>query len=180
VAHLRSDRLHKLTTALATTYGTVVVEDLNVAGMCARARGRGKRAKAGLNRAVLDASFGELRRQLAYKCAWYGSRLVVAGRWYPSSKTCSACGAAKAKLPLSQRCFTCEACGLVLDRDHNAALNLAALAADVAASGAETQNGRGGERLQAGSISRCSPAKRQAGSPPGQRSGTAALQETAV
>jgi uncharacterized paraquat-inducible protein A len=85
--------------------------------MSARTRGPGRRGKAGLNRAVLDASFGELRRQLAYKCEWYGSRLVVAGRWYPSSKTCSACGAAKAKLPLSQRSLTCEACGLVGEHD---------------------------------------------------------------
>jgi transposase len=81
-----------VTTALATTYGTVVVEDLNVAGMTARPAPRpdphrpghhlhnGARARAGLNRAILDASPGELRRQLAYKCEWYGSRLVVEGR----------------------------------------------------------------------------------------------------
>ncbi|HEX3393605.1 MAG TPA: IS607 family element RNA-guided endonuclease TnpB, partial [Acidimicrobiales bacterium] len=90
-AAARADGLHKLTTRLATTYGTIVVEDLKVAGMTASAKGCGRRA-AGLNRAILDASPGELRRQLAYKATWYGATLVVADRWYPSSKTCSACG----------------------------------------------------------------------------------------
>jgi IS605 OrfB family transposase len=74
----------------------VVVEDLNVAGMTARRSGH-SRGKAGLNRAILDTARGELRRQLAYKCAWYGSAVLVAERWYPSSKTCSRCKAVKAK-----------------------------------------------------------------------------------
>ncbi|MCX4908583.1 IS607 family element RNA-guided endonuclease TnpB [Streptomyces sp. NBC_00878] len=120
VANLRADTIHKLTTRLAAEYGTVVVEDLNVAGM-----GRNRR----LSRRIADAAFGEIRRQLTYKTAQRGSRLVVADRWYPSSKTCSGCGVAKAKLPLSVRVFTCDHCGLVLDRDANASLNLAALAA---------------------------------------------------
>lgn len=143
VANARSDGLHKLTTGLATSYGTVVVEDLNVAGMTASARGSGHwRGKAGLNRAILDASPAELRRQLAYKCQWYGSTLVVADRWYPSSKTCSACGTAKAKLPLAERSFRCERCGLVLDRDLNAAKNLASLIEAIGtASGAGTGQG---------------------------------------
>lgn len=120
VANLRQDTIHKLTTRLAAEYGTVVVEDLNVAGM-----GRNRR----LSRRVHDAAFGEIRRQFTYKTAQHGSRLVVADRWYPSSKTCSGCGVAKAKLPLSVRVFACDHCGLVLDRDINAAINLAALAA---------------------------------------------------
>jgi transposase len=66
---------------------------------------------------------------LAYKTTWNGGRLLIADRWYPSSKTCSGCGAVKTKLALSEREYYCEACGLVIDRDHNAALNLAALAA---------------------------------------------------
>ncbi|WP_243717111.1 IS607 family element RNA-guided endonuclease TnpB [Actinomadura sp. KC345] len=119
VANLRTDAIHKLTTSLAAEYGTVVVEDLNVAGMLKNRR---------LARSVADAGFGRIRRQLAYKTAWCGGRLVVADRWFPSSKTCSRCGVAKAKLPLSARTFTCETCGLSLDRDHNAAVNLAALA----------------------------------------------------
>jgi len=142
VANARLDGLHKLTTRLASGYGTLVVEDLNVAGMTASAKGPGRWGKAGLNRAVLDASFGELRRQLAYKTTWYGSTLVVADRWYPSSKTCFACRTVKAKLPLAERNFRCEQCGLVLDRDLNAANNLAALVAAIGtASGAETGQG---------------------------------------
>jgi putative transposase len=192
VAHLRADALHKVTTRLATTYGAVVVEDLNVAGMTARPAPRpdpkrpghhlrnGARAKAGLNRAILDASPGELRRQLAYKCGWYGSRLIVADPWFPSSKTCSRCRTVKTKLSLSERVFVCEACGLVIDRDLNASLNLKHLVEHVAASGAETQNGRGGERSQAGSTSRCSPVKRQAGTGQPGRTGTASSQGEAA
>ncbi|MGH9093811.1 MAG: IS607 family element RNA-guided endonuclease TnpB, partial [Acidimicrobiales bacterium] len=84
VAAARSDGLHKLTTALATTYGTIVVEDLNVAGMTATAKGSGRwRGEAGLNRAISDAPPAERRRQLSYKTAWYGSRLVVAKAYQP-------------------------------------------------------------------------------------------------
>ncbi|MEB8343595.1 IS607 family element RNA-guided endonuclease TnpB [Streptomyces endophyticus] len=120
VANLREDTLHQLTTRLSDQYGTIVVEDLNVAGM-----GRNRR----LSRRIADAAFGEIRRQLTYKTRRRGTRLVVADRWYPSSKTCSRCGVVKAKLPLSVRVFACDACGLVLDRDENAARNLVALAA---------------------------------------------------
>ena len=139
VADLRRDGLHKLTTRLAGGYGTVVVEDLNVAGMLRNRR---------LARAVADAGFGEVRRQLAYKVDWSGGRLLVADRWFPSSKTCSGCGAVKTKLTLSERTYHCSTCGLVLDRDLNAAYNLAALAARVAVagSGPETVNGRGADR----------------------------------
>jgi putative transposase len=137
-ANLRRDALHKLTTGLARTYGTIVVEDLNVAGMVKNRH---------LARAVADASFGEIRRQLQYKTEWQGGRLVVAGRWFPSSKTCSGCRAVKPKLPLGVRTYRCESCGLVIDRDKNAALNLAALVErHVAGSGPETQNGRGADR----------------------------------
>jgi putative transposase len=131
VANLRRDGLHKLTTGLARGYGTVVVEDLNVAGMLTNRR---------LARRVADAGFGEIRRQLAYKTAWNGGALVVADRWFPSSKTCSACQTVKPKLSLAARTFTCENCGLVLDRDLNAARNLEHY---VARSGRETRNGRG-------------------------------------
>ncbi|MFC5954942.1 IS607 family element RNA-guided endonuclease TnpB [Streptomyces pratens] len=121
VANLRADALHKLTTSVAAEYGTLVVEDLNVAGMLKNRR---------LARRIADAGFGEIRRQLKYKTRRrHATRLVVADRWYPSSKTCSGCGAVKAKLPLHVRTYECDACGLVIDRDDNAALNLAALAA---------------------------------------------------
>ncbi|WP_236700760.1 IS607 family element RNA-guided endonuclease TnpB [Allosalinactinospora lopnorensis] len=126
VANLRDDALHKLTTSLSREYGTVVVEDLNVSGMLKNRK---------LARSIADAGFGEIRRQLTYKTQWNGGRLVVADRWFASSKTCSRCGAAKAKLPLSARTFICDDCGLVLDRDHNAALNLAALAASMTGTG---------------------------------------------
>ena len=118
VANARRDGLHKLSTRLADTHGTIVVEDLNVAGMMSSKR---------LARHVAGAGMGEFRRQVTYKAAWRGGRVAVADRWYPSSKTCSGCGAVKAKLRLSERTFTCGQCGHALDRDLNAALNLAAL-----------------------------------------------------
>ena len=132
VADQRKDGIHKLTTGLASTYGTVVVEDLHVRGMLANHR---------LARHVADASFAEIRRQLTYKTAWHGGTLIVADRWFASSKTCSECGAVKAKLALSERTYVCETCGTVLDRDVNAAVNLARLAG----SGPDS-NGRGADR----------------------------------
>ncbi|RAG81018.1 transposase [Streptacidiphilus pinicola] len=120
VANLRADALHKLTSGITAEYGTVVVEDLGVAGMLRNRR---------LARKIADAGFGEIRRQITYKTGWTGGATVVANRWYPSSKTCSNCGAVKAKLPLHVRIFDCDGCGLVMDRDKNAATNLAALAA---------------------------------------------------
>jgi IS605 OrfB family transposase len=140
VAHLRADALHKLTTAVARTYGTVVVEDLNVAGMLRNRK---------LARHIAGASFGEIRRQLAYKTDWNGGRLVVADRWFPSSKTCSDCGTVKAKLSLGTRVFTCEACGLVIDRDLNTARNLAALAAHPDGPGAAGPTPPGGNARRA-------------------------------
>jgi putative transposase len=136
IANIRRDALHKLTTTLATEYATVVVEHLNVAGMV---RNRT------LARAIADSGMGELRRLLTYKTSWHGSHLVVANPSCPSSKTCSACGWVKAKLTLAERTFTCEACGLRIDRDLNAAHNLAKLADHVAQSGWETQNARGAD-----------------------------------
>ncbi|QBS37412.1 transposase [Thermaerobacter sp. FW80] len=132
--NIRQDALHKLTHQLATRYGVVVVEQLHVAGMLRNRR---------LARALADASLAEIRRQLSYKCSWYGAKLIEAPPFYPSSKRCSQCGAIKPSLPLSQRTFRCEECGLVLDRDENAARNLAALVAAVAGSGPETLNARG-------------------------------------
>ncbi|NGO14876.1 IS200/IS605 family element transposase accessory protein TnpB [Streptomyces sp. HC44] len=126
VANLREDTLHKMTTRLADTYGTIVVEDLNVAAM-----GRNR----SLSRRIADAALGEIRRQLTYKTRRHGTRLVVASRWFPSSKTCSRCGVVKAKLPLSTRVFECDNCGLVLDRDANAGHNLVALAARTTGTG---------------------------------------------
>ncbi|MBU8859325.1 MULTISPECIES: IS607 family element RNA-guided endonuclease TnpB [unclassified Micromonospora] len=137
VTNLRRDGLHKLTTRLAREHGTIVVEDLNVAGMLRNRR---------LARHIADAGFAEIRCQLTYKISWNGGRLLVADRWYPSSKTCSGCGAVKAKLALSERTYVCEACGLVLDRDRNAALNLAALAAEFDTTGSGPVAARGADQ----------------------------------
>ncbi|MCG7308302.1 transposase [Brachybacterium sp. ACRRE] len=155
VALQRSTAQHALTKRLATGFEHVAIEDLNVAGMSSSARGtleqpgRNVRQKAGLNRAILDVGFAEIRRQLDYKTSWYGSRLHVIDRYLPSSKTCHACGTVKIKLSLRERVFECE-CGWREDRDVNAAKNIAAFAVpDLAVTGhlaagrAERRNGRG-------------------------------------
>ena len=130
VANQRLDAIHKATTWLTGTYSDISVEDLNTAGMVRNHR---------LAKAVSDAAFGEFRRQLEYKTARTGAALRVIDRWYPSSKTCSKCGAVKAKLSLSERVYRCDACGLAIDRDLNAAINIC-----VAGSAPETINAHGG------------------------------------
>jgi putative transposase len=125
VANARRDGLHKITTDLVRKHGVIVLEDLNVSGMT---RNRC------LARHIADVGMAELRRQVAYKSSRHGAQLVIASRWYPSSKTCSGCGVVKAKLPLRVRVFHCDECGLVLDRDLNAAHNLAALAIETTGS----------------------------------------------
>jgi putative transposase len=119
IAKTRALGLHHLSNALAGGFDVVAVENLNVAGMVNR--------KRRLGRALTDASLGELHRQLTYKTADRGSTLVAVGRFYPSSKTCSACGLVKAKLALHERVFACDdtACAVSLDRDVNAARNIA-------------------------------------------------------
>lgn len=121
--NIRRDVLHKATTRLAQQHDVVVVETLNTAGM----RRKGAARKRGLNRALADAALAEIRRMLGYKATWYGSTLMEADRWYPSSKTCSVCGGRKPSLTLAERTYLCEHCGAVLDRDLNAAINLARL-----------------------------------------------------
>jgi len=137
VADQRRDALHKATTNLTGRFGTVVVEDLHVRGMLANRR---------LARHVADASFAEFRRQVEYKTAWRGGTVIVADRWFASSKTCSGCGAVKAKLPLSDRAYVCTACGMVADRDQNAALNLAGYGKHQLAGSGPDSNGRGADR----------------------------------
>ena len=111
----RQDFLHQLTSTLARTKSVIVLEDLHVKGM---------QRNRSLALSVGDAGMGELRRQLAYKTEWYASTLVVADRFFPSSKLCSGCGVIKDNLSLGQRRFDCNSCGLSLDRDENAAINL--------------------------------------------------------
>jgi putative transposase len=119
IARVRRDFTHKLTTRLCRENGAVVIEDLNVKGMLANAH---------LSRAIADVGFYEFRRQLAYKAPRYGTRIVLADRWYPSSKLCSSCGARNGDLTLSERAWRCAACGTHHDRDVNAAINLQRLA----------------------------------------------------
>ena len=129
VANQRLDAMHKLTTRLAKQYSDISIEDLHVAGMVKNHH---------LAKSIMDAAFGEFRRQLEYKTARSGAALHVVDRWYRSSKTCSGCGSVKAKLSLSERTYRCDSCGLVLDRDLNAAINIC-----VAGSAPETLNARG-------------------------------------
>jgi putative transposase len=112
---VRNDALHKLTTGLVEKFGTIVIEDLNVRGMV---------KNRCLSRAISDVGFGEFRRQLEYKLASSGGRLVVVDRWYPSSKACSDCGFRLDILSLGTHEWDCPACGVSHDRDINAAVNL--------------------------------------------------------
>ena len=120
--NIRQDTLHKLTTYLAKSHSTIVIEDLHVSGMMTNRQ---------LARAISDVGMFEFRRQLEYKSQWYGSNLVIAPRSYPSSKKCSNCGHKKKELALSEREYVCEACGIRIDRDLNAARNLVAVSLPV-------------------------------------------------
>ncbi|NET77526.1 transposase [Okeania hirsuta] len=114
IADIRKDALHKLTTYLAKNHGTVSIEDLNVSGMLANHK---------LAKSIVDQGFYEFRRQLEYKCQWYGCELVVVDRFFPSSKTCSSCGHVQ-DMPLNIRTYDCPECGLSIERDLNASINL--------------------------------------------------------
>jgi putative transposase len=123
VRNARRDFLHRASTRLVRQHDVIVIEDLNVSGMVRNRH---------LARAISDCGWGEFRRQLAYKCERYGRRLVVIDRWYPSSKTCSACGHLLADLRLSTRQWRCPSCGARHDRDINAAQNILAAGLAVA------------------------------------------------
>ena len=138
VANQRSAWQHALTRHLAKEYDVIVVEDLAIANMVKNRT---------LAKAIHDAGWGELVRQLEYKAGWYGATIVKAGRFYPSSKTCSGCGTAKAKLSLSEREFHCTTCGTRIGRDVNAAINLARLGDpdwETRTAGTRSAAGRGG------------------------------------
>ena len=122
----RRDYLHKLSTRLVRDNQTVVIEDLNVAGML---------RNHSLARAISGAAWSDLRGMLEYKCDWYGRDLIVADRWFPSSKTCSGCGHQIGAPPLSIREWMCPACGVRHDRDINAARNIRAAGLAVQACG---------------------------------------------
>ena len=118
VADARRDHQHQLTAHVVRLANVIAIEDLAVKAM---ARGMGRRA---FRRSVGDAGLGEIRRQLTYKAKWHGHALVVVDRYYPSSKTCSGCGAVNTALQLRDRVWTCGACGAAHHRDLNAAVNI--------------------------------------------------------
>jgi putative transposase len=122
-AVVRRDVLCKETTSLARRHEVITAETLNASGM----RSAGGAHENGLNLALSDAALAEIRRMLGYKCAWYGSALLEAGRYFPSSKKCSGCGGRKPSLTLADRTYMCDHCGAAIDRDLNAAVNLARL-----------------------------------------------------
>ena len=117
ISNIRTDAIHKLTTKLVRCYHTICIEDLDVSGMIKNRR---------FARSLADIGFKEIRRQLEYKAERNGVKLIVANRFFPSSKTCSDCGYVLAELPISIRTWGCPICGKTHDRDLNAAINLAA------------------------------------------------------
>lgn len=121
IADKRAWYIHNLTTYLVDNYDVICIEDLNVSGMMRNHKLAGS---------VSDVSFSEFRRQLEYKCDWYGKELVVIDRFYPSSKTCFNCGWKNDHLALKDRVFRCESCGAQIDRDLNAARNIERVGVD--------------------------------------------------
>lgn len=135
VAAIRKHHIHVLTSELAKTHGQVNIEDLNVAGMLRQKGLPGARVR---RRRLLDAALGEQRRQLMYKCSWYGSELRMADRWYPSSQICSGCGH-RQSIGWAE-IWQCDGCGVRHDRDDNAAINIARLG-DLGSVGAPVKQG---------------------------------------
>jgi len=115
IKNKKLDFLHNITTKIVSENQIIVLEDLNVSGMMKNHK---------LAKAIQELGLFEMRRQIEYKSNWYGRNLIFVSRWYPSSKTCSCCGWVKHNLKLSDREFVCENCGLVIDRDENASLNI--------------------------------------------------------
>lgn len=118
IASIRNTNLHEISkyAVVEANPSIIVMEDLNVQGMMANRH---------LSKALADASISELKRQIQYKANWNGVKFVLADRWFASSKICSGCGSKKEKLKLSERIYVCDECGLVIDRDLNASINLA-------------------------------------------------------
>jgi len=116
ISNIRKDNIHKMTSSVVKAKPqTIVIEDLSARNMMKNHK---------LAQSIADSSFGEIRRQFEYKCKWNNINLVIANRWFPSSKLCSGCGFKKEELKLSDRIYKCNICGLKIDRDFNAALNL--------------------------------------------------------
>lgn len=143
IANIRQDALHQLTTSLTRRFPVIGIEDLNVAGMMKNRR---------LARSIVDMGFFEFRRQLGYKSDMRGGEVVVADRWFASSKTCSCCGHKLENLPLAVRGWTCPVCQTRHDRDGNAAINLKHYAVS------STVSACGGEGAGLGGNARAKPA----------------------
>lgn len=155
IANIRADFIHKLTTRLCRENQAVVIEDLNVRGMLANER---------LARAISDVGFGMFRSQMEYKAKRYGTQLVIADRWFPSSRLCSVCGWKNEELSLRDRAWTCPQCSTHHDRDLNAAVNLERLAT-VTALPVARPSGNGGaasERVS-GVVGKVTPVRYECG-----------------
>jgi putative transposase len=139
IADTRRSFLHEVSSQLVKTHDRLCLEDLTVANLM-----RNKH----LARAIADAGWTELARQIIYKQAWHGGQIMIADRWLPSTRTCSRCGLVKQQMGLGERVFRCDGCGLILDRDRNAAANLAAWA--------ERQHAQAPDRQAGGRVSNAS------------------------
>ena len=144
ISRVRRSFLHEVSSQLVKTHDRLCLEGLAIANLV-----RNKH----LARAIGDAAWAEFARQVGYKAAWFGAELVVADRWFPSTKTCSCCGKVNQEVRLAERVFCCHLCGLVIDRDRNAATNLAtwaqaaqkAIQAPARQAGGRVTNAPGGE-----------------------------------
>jgi putative transposase len=146
IANVRRYFLHQVSGQLVQTHNRLCLEDLAVGNLMTNRR---------LSRAIADAAWSELARQLTYKAAWFGVELVVCDRWFPSTKTCSGCGLVKQQVGLAERTFRCNGCGLAIDRDRNAAANLAAWAEHVLAQAPDRQAGGRATNAPGGEGARC-------------------------
>jgi putative transposase len=138
IANIRQNFLHRVSSPLAKTHSQLAIEDLATANLI-----RNKH----LSRAIADAGWGEFARQLTYKADWFGGELVTCDRWFASTKICSACGTTKKELALAERTFRCNSCGLIMDRDSNAAANLAAWADAAVLAPAQAPDRQAGGRV---------------------------------
>ena len=157
VADARRDFLHKLSTRVIRDNDVVAIEDLNVSGMVSNRH---------LARAISCTGWAEFRSMLEYKAQRHGRMVLTVGRWYPSSKTCSACGYLLAALALGTRAWQCPSCGTRHDRDINAAKNI--LAAGLAAGAGDGADACGGDARRTGATRALSPTKQESlGASPG-------------
>lgn len=140
VSCVRKDAIHKATSAITKQASVIVIESLNVAGMMKNHH---------LARAISDVGMSEFHRQLRYKTAWRGGTVIEADRFFPSSKMCSQCGNVKELLSLSERIYICEACGLTIDRDLNASINLKNLAGSLPVSACRPGSAGRGRKVAA-------------------------------